>query len=78
MAAGLVGAGGLGVTGRWRGVLKGCVGGVHGHGGGFRIIVFLPDIPVQCTSVLFGEECLGHWVWRIGRVVGSAVELAYM
>ena len=53
-------------------------GGVHGHGGGFRIIVFLPDIPVQCTPVLFGEECLGHWVWRIGRVVGSAVELAYM
>ena len=42
------------------------------------IIVVLPDIPVQCTPVLFGEECLGHWVWRIGRVVRSAVELAYM
>ena len=52
--------------------------GVHGHGGGFRIIVFLPDIPVQCTPVLFREKCLGRWVWLIGWVVGSAVELAYM
>ena len=28
-------------------------------GGGWRIIVFLPDVPVQCTPVLFGEGCLG-------------------
>ena len=73
--AGLVGVGWLSVMGR--GVLRGC-GGVHGHGGVLEIVFFLPDVPVQCTPILFGEGCLGQQRWSIGGVFGYSLELADM
>ena len=57
--------------------MRGCGGG-RGHGGVLEIVVFLPDVPVQCTPVLFGEGCLGQWFWRVYRVFGCGLELAYM
>ena len=42
------------------------------------IVVFLPDVPVQCTPILFGEGCLGQWFWRVGGVFGCSLELADM
>ena len=57
--------------------MRGCGGG-RGHGGVLEIVVFLPDVPVQCTPVLFREGCLGQWFWRVCRVFGYGLELAYM
>ena len=62
---------------RWRGVLRGC-GGVHGRVGGLEVLFFLPDVPVQCTPVLFGEGCLGYWFWSVGGVFRCSLELADM
>ena len=39
---------------------------------------FLPDVPVQCTPVLFGEGCLGYWFWSVGGVFRCSLELADM
>ena len=41
-------------------------------------MVFLPDVPVQCTPVLFGEGCLGQWFWSVGGVFRCSLELANM
>jgi hypothetical protein len=36
----------------------------------------LPDVPVQCTLVLFGEEGLGQWRREVSRIFVDGVKLA--
>ena len=57
--------------------MRGC-GEVHEHGGVLENVFFLPDVPVQCTPVLFGEGCLGQWFWGVGGVFGCSLKLADM
>ena len=36
----------------------------------------LPDVPVQCPPVLFGEKGLGQWRREVGRIFVDGVKLA--
>ena len=36
----------------------------------------LPDVPVQCPPVLFGEEGLGQWCREVGRIFVDGVRVA--
>ena len=36
----------------------------------------MPDVPVQCPPVLFGEEGLGQWRRKVGRIFVDGVKLA--
>ena len=36
----------------------------------------MPDVPVQCPPVLFGEKGLGQWRREVGRIFVDGVKLA--
>ena len=36
----------------------------------------MPDVPVQCPPVLFGEKGLGQWRWEVCRIFVGGVKLA--
>ena len=36
----------------------------------------MPDVPVQCPPVLFGEKGLGQWRREVGRIFEDGVKLA--
>ena len=35
----------------------------------------MPDVPMQCPPVLFGEEGLGQWCREVGRIFVDGVKL---
>jgi hypothetical protein len=49
--------------------------GFHWRGNDGEVLV-LPDALVHCPPVLFGEEGLGQWRRRVGRVFVDVAELA--
>ena len=40
------------------------------------MVLVLPDVPVQCPPVLFGEKGLGQWRREVSRIFVDGVKLA--